>query len=313
MNLAVGLLLVVAGLSLSIWASSVVVDRAVVLVARLGIPPFLIGLFLFALGTDLPEIANSVAASVAGHGDLNVGDSVGSALVQSTLVLGLVVLLPPRSVPVERREVVSAGAATLVGLAAAAWLVSDGMLGRLDGALLVAVWLAGSAVVWKVAPPAQLELPVGDEPARAVDALAAVGGLVLVGGGAVAAVRGFVLVAGVLGISEFVVSFFLAAVGTSLPELVVNLVAMRRGEAELAVGGILGASMLDASVSLGAGPLVAPVAVTAAAGVRAALVVGTALAAVTVVLAVRRRHDAASAAVCLLLYAATVPLVGGVG
>jgi cation:H+ antiporter len=52
------------------------------------IPPFVIGITLVSIGTDLPEIANSVVASLAGHGDINIWDSIGSA-VQATLILGL--------------------------------------------------------------------------------------------------------------------------------------------------------------------------------------------------------------------------------
>ncbi len=311
MNPLVAVALVVGGLALSIWASSVVVERAAAIVARFGVPPFLVGMLLFALGTDLPEIANSVAASVSGHGDLNVGDSIGSALVQSTLVLGVLAFVRRGSVPVERREIVGTGVVTVAALGVAAWSISDGVLDRIDGLVLIALWVAGSAVVWRVAPPSQLELPVGAEPARAADVLVAAGGLALVGGGALAAVQGFVGLAGVFGISEFVVSFFLASVGTSLPELVVNVVALRRGETGLAVGGVLGASMLDASVSIGAGPLVAPVAVTAATGVRSALVVLVVIAGVTVLLGVRRQHDTRSAVACFLLY--VVAAVWGVG
>lgn len=313
MSVLVAVVLVVGGLALSIWASSVVVERAAVIVASFGVPPFLIGMVLFALGTDLPEIANSVAASVSGHGDLNVGDSIGSALVQSTVVLGVLAFVRRGPVAVERREIAGTGIVTVAALGAAAWSVSDGMLDRVDGLVLIALWVAGSAVVWRVAPPSQLDLPVDAEPARALDVLVAAGGLALVGGGALAAVQGLVGLADALGISEFVVSFFLASVGTSLPELVVNTVAIRRGETALAVGGVVGASMLDASVSIGSGPLVAPVAVTAATGVRSALVVLVVIAAVTVLLAARRRHDAFSAVVCLLLYVAAAAVGVGVG
>lgn len=61
------------------------------------IPPFVIGITLASIGTDLPEIANSIVASVTGHGDLNVGDAIGSATVQATLVHGLLPMIAGRS------------------------------------------------------------------------------------------------------------------------------------------------------------------------------------------------------------------------
>ncbi|MDH3494738.1 MAG: hypothetical protein OEM82_14385, partial [Acidobacteriota bacterium] len=79
----------IAGAALTLIASRRAVRYASLLAQGLSLPPFLIGITIVSVGTDIPEIANSIVASLAGHGDLNVGDSVGSVMTQITLIFGL--------------------------------------------------------------------------------------------------------------------------------------------------------------------------------------------------------------------------------
>ncbi len=71
------------GFLVAVLASRYSVEHLTKFAAGTRIPPFIIGITLVSIGTDLPEIANSIVASVTGHGDVNVGDSIGSAVVQS--------------------------------------------------------------------------------------------------------------------------------------------------------------------------------------------------------------------------------------
>ena len=84
---------VVIGFPIAVLASRRVVRHASALAAGSRIPSFVIGVSLLAIGTDLPEIANSIIASLADQGDVNVGDSLGSTATQMTLVLGLLPFL----------------------------------------------------------------------------------------------------------------------------------------------------------------------------------------------------------------------------
>ncbi|HIE21342.1 MAG TPA: sodium:calcium antiporter, partial [Acidimicrobiia bacterium] len=133
------------GLVVTIYASRYSVSHATELAAGLRISPFVIGITLVAMGTDLPEIANSIAASFTGRGDINVGDSIGSATVQSTLILGLLPLAAG-SFPVARRRVTRIGIATVAALLLGAALMVDGDLSRLDAAILVGGWILGTLV-----------------------------------------------------------------------------------------------------------------------------------------------------------------------
>lgn len=301
MNLVVAVVLVVGGLALSIWASNLVVLRAERVVSGLGIPPFVVGMILFAIGTDLPEIANSVVAAASGHGDLVIGNATGSALVQSTFVLGVLALISRRPLEVPRRDVVATGVPTVAALLTVAVLAADGRLARMDGLILVALWIGATVVAVRIAPPEQLELPE-PEGSRTAEMLGLLGGFVLVAGGAVAAVEGFADIAEILGVPEIVVGFLISSVGTSLPELVVNGQAVRKGEATMAVGGVVGASLLDSTLTPGLGPLVAPIDVSAGPAVSGSLWIAGAIAIATAVLARRGTLTRWGGGVLLLTY-----------
>ncbi len=301
---------VVGGFGLALIASQRAVGHARVLIEASRIPPFFVGVTLFAIGTDLPEIANSIVASLSDHGDLNVGDSVGSAATQVTLVLGLLPLLVAPFVA-GRRRMGRAGEASIVALLLVALLASDGQLSRVDAALLVSAWLAGSVVIWRGMPPAA-------EPAMRVPAtrpwrhgLAALLMLAGVGAGAGAAVWGLVSIAAEFDVPEFALAFFGAAIGTSLPELVVDVTALRAGARDLALGDILGSTFVDATLSVGIGPLIAPTAVTAGLAVRGSLAAAAAVAVAVTLLSIRRRHDRVSGVALILVWLALYAVVLG--
>ncbi|HSG78894.1 MAG TPA: hypothetical protein VLD62_04875 [Acidimicrobiia bacterium] len=293
----------VLGLLLALAASRRAVHHASTLAFGSRLPPFVIGVTLMAIGTDLPEMANSIAASVSGHGDLNVSDSMGSAATQITLILGLVPFAVG-AVVVGRLRVRIIGGLTVLALAMGTLMVADGDLSRLDGLVLVGTWAVMSLLVWRFAPPAsEPALPV---PAhhKTRHALLALGALALVGGGALVAVESVVRVAERIDVPLYVVGFLGASLGTSLPELIVDLTALRAGQRDLAVGGIFGATLVDATLSIGIGPTVAPTPVDAELAVRGGLIALGAVLLVTVVLGVRRRHSRPTGALLLASYGA---------
>lgn len=300
-------LAIVAGLALAMLASRRAVNHLTALAAGSRIPPFFFGITLVAIGTDLPEIANSIASSVSGHGDLNVGDSIGSATTQITLVLALFPLIVG-SMDIKRNQVALMGGVTALSLAMGAVLLSDGYLSRADAAVLILAWLIASVALWRQGSlrPPNLESEGGS---RLYHGGVALVYLALVGVGATLAVMAFVEISAILSIPEYLISFFAASIGTSLPELFVDITAIRKGEQQLAIGGILGASLVDSTLSMAIGPLIAPTVVTASLAVRGSLVAIGAVLIVTVLLAITARHNAKTGILLLLVYAAVYPLL----
>ncbi|MGH3132379.1 MAG: sodium:calcium antiporter [Gaiellaceae bacterium] len=304
MDVVVQIALLAVGLALALVASDIAVSYTRALAHALGAPSFVVGVVLVALGTDLPEIANSIAAHLQNEGDVNVGDSVGSTLTQDTFVLGLFPLIVA-VIAISRRQVGLVTGLTLTGLLLTAWFVSDGRLGRADGVVLVVAWMISIALVARFGgvghvldePP---EVRVDGHLARASVVLAM---LLVVGVGATVAVRALVDLAESLGVPAFALAFFGASLGTSAPEIVVDLTALARGAPGIALGDALGSSLVDSTLSIGIGPIVQPAPVSARLAVVATLYTALAIAAVATLLLIRKRHDRVSAPVLIGLYA----------
>lgn len=291
-----------AGFGLAVVASRWAVQHMAMLAYGLSIPPFILGVTFFALGTDVPEIANSVMSSLAGHGDLNVGDSVGSVVTQITLILGVLPFVGGKlEVGPYRAAIVPL--LTVAALAGGMLLVADGHLSRADGAALVLAWILATAIAWRYAPP--LSEAVMPQPTRhkALHAFVAAASLLLVAAGAGAAVKGMTELSVLVGIPEYVIGFFGSSVGTSLPEIVVAIVALRQGQRDIALGDVFGACLMDATLSIGAGPLIAPTAVTSGLAIRGAWLAIAAMLLASLTIWGRRRHDRLSGAILLAMYA----------
>lgn len=257
----------VAGVVVTAMASRRAVASALEVSDALGVSAGVVGVTVLAIGTDLPEIANSISASVAGHGDLNVGDGTGSALTQITLILAILLLFAGSQLELHQagsRVATTTGTATVIALLVLAVMLSDGMFSRIDGLFLVAAWVVSVLVVHRG------ERDVVDAP-RATSTTpsaitASVAGtlwwLIIVGAGAIVVVRAFIELADRFNVPEFVASAVVLSVGTSLPELIVDWTAIRRGASALAIGDLFGSSLVDSTLSVGIGPMVRATAVS---------------------------------------------------
>jgi cation:H+ antiporter len=302
MGIALLIVLLLGGLALALVASDVAVAYTRALAALLGAPPFVVGVVLVALGTDLPEIANSISSHVQGEGDVNVGDSIGSTLTQYTLVLGLFPFVIA-VIAISRRQVGLVTLLTMGGLALTAVLVADGWLSRLDGIVLVLGWGAAMVAVTRLLPATRPEEPpVVRIQGRIGQAAVVLAALAAVGVGATVAVRALVELSERLGVPEFLLAFFGASLGTSAPEIAVDVTALRQGAPAIALGDALGSSLIDSTLSIGIGPVVAPASVTASLAVTASLYTLVAVAVVGALLVGRRRHDRVSAPILFGLY-----------
>ncbi len=308
MTLIGWILLGIVGFAIALRASRHVADRATSVVERTNASPFFVGVVLLAIGTDIPEIVNSLITSAAGHGDLNVGDSVGSALTQVTLVLGLLPFLAGR-VRTDSQAVHAIGGLTVAALVLGVVFVVDGALGRVESAILIGGWVVAMWATRHVGRiPDRAERTRSDGPILR-HVMAALFFLAIVGAGAALAVLAMIRIAELLAVPEYVISFFGASLGTSLPELIVDVTAIRRGAVGLAIGDAFGSSLVDATLSLGIGPLLFPITVDASRAVPGGLYAAVAVALATMLLGWRAVHDRRSGAAVLLLYAAAYVVV----
>jgi cation:H+ antiporter len=284
-------------------ASRVAIHHTIALAEGLHAPPFFVGITVVAVGTDVPELFNSVAASYLGPGDINVGDSIGSVFTQGALV-GVLPFFAASVLHAERRDVVLIPGLTIAALAIGVVLMADGNLARLDAAILVLTWAALTGIAWRygaVPPETSTRKPAPGALVHLARTLLALG---IVGVAAAVLVLAIASVSASLGLPEYVLSFFGVSFGTSMPEIAVELTAVRRGRQDIAIGDALGSCLVDASLSVAAGPLLFPTAVTTSLVVRGAILAIAAMVLVAVLVGVRRRLDRGSGAVLLAAYVA---------
>lgn len=194
------------------------------------------------------------------------------------------------------------------------WFVGDAWLARWEGAVLVVAWGLFTFIVVRGLPGHDPD----DPPAVRYRGKLTQAGIVLltlafVAVGATVAVRSLVRLAALSGVPEFVIAFFGASLGTSAPEIIVDITALLRGAPGIALGDALGSSLVDSTLSIGVGPIVAPAEVTPRFAVVGSLYSLVAVAVVGSLLVARRRHDRSSGAVLLALYALSYAVVVRIG
>jgi cation:H+ antiporter len=257
-------LAILAGLAL-LWAGAEGLVRGSASMAlRLGLTPLVVGLTVVAFGTSSPELVVSVGAALTGQGGIALGNVVGSNVGNVGLILGLGALVSPIAI---RSQIVRLDMPIMVGCAILlVVLLADGEIGRIEGAGLFAGVVAYTLFSLRLAKRSSddalgvelgAELPPASGSLRR-DVLLSIAGFALLLVGAKLLVEGAIVVARAAGLSEAVIGLTIVAIGTSLPELASTLVASAKGEADLAVGNVVGSNVFNVLAVLGAAALAHP-------------------------------------------------------
>ena len=296
---ALAVLPFLVGMAVLAYSSKKAVEHTVSIASNLNISPLLIGLVVVSVGTDIPEIFNSIMSSAIGHGDINVGDSFGSILAQITLVIGLTVIIGG-TFKVRRDEIVVIGACEILALIAAISIVEKGYISRMNAVFLVASWPLLMIIIRNVLKKDYAVQPSDKKLRRHV--IVAIAGYLGVMLGAYIVINAVVTMANLLHVPEYFISFFAVAIGTSLPELAVDLTAVLKKQYEIAIGDAIGSCIVDAGLSVGIGPLIFPVAVSGRLAETTGLYALLVSAIVILTLALRRKVDRKAGVFFIILY-----------
>ncbi len=255
-----------AGLIVLLAGGEFLVRGASALARKLGVSPFVVGLTVVAFGTSAPELAVNVAAALSGNGDITFGNVIGSNIANIGLIIGLTALLQPLAVhrSIVSREIPVMLAATVLAILLTLDFLAGGALnrfGRLDGAILLSCFAAFLFFTTRAALQDRrqdrflLETEQDqqrDKEMHGVSAslltLAGLAGVLL---GSDWTVEGASGVAAAMGMSQAVIGLTIVALGTSLPELTTSLFAVRKGQADLAIGNIVGSNIFNLLFILG--------------------------------------------------------------
>lgn len=248
---------VLVGIALLFGGGELFVQGSVALALILGIPQLVIGLTVVSLGTSAPELFVSISSVWQGSDALAVSNVVGSNIFNVMVVLGSSALIVPLQVEsrLVRRDV-----PLLIAVSAAVWgMASAGRVTWQAGvALLIALIIN---TVWEIRT-------AREEPEETVDAepeintevgdggwvkasIRLIAGILILTWGSKLLVIGASATARYLGVSEAIIGLTIVSAGTSMPELITSLVAALRGRTDLAIGNVVGSSLLNQLLVLG--------------------------------------------------------------
>ena len=302
------ILLLLVGLAGLFYGGNWLVRGASNLALSYGVSVLVIGMTIVALGTSMPELLVSVQAALAGKSDLAIGNVIGSNIANIGLILGATGIITPLVVQAVllRREI-----PIMILITAGTFaLAADGQISRLDGAVLLAGFVAFNLVFTLRARSERKEREQLDTETGALTdkikrwrelAYLAAGIFVLVISSRMM-VEGAVNLARMIGISELVIAITLVAFGTSLPELAASLSAAWHKETDLAIGNIVGSNIANLLLILGATALVQPISIDRS-EVQLEFVVMIAFAALLIPCARKQRLSRRLSLVFLLAYA----------
>lgn len=244
------LLLFAAGLLCIIKGGDLFVDAASWIAEASGIPKFIIGATVVSFATTMPEMLVSVFAALQGNADIAVGNAVGSVTANVGLIMCVALIC--MECAMTRRQFGVKACLLLAAILALFGFTRDGQLSVLESVLILVIFV-GFLVESLIAArqeqgselPAQEERPKIDKKTVLLNIgkfLLGAAGIVL---GAQLLINNGSALARMLGVPDAVIAATMIAIGTSLPELVTTLTAIKKKQASLSVGNIIGANIMD--------------------------------------------------------------------
>lgn len=250
-------LLFTLGLAGLFFGGEYLVRGATGIARTFNLSPLVIGLTIVGFGTSAPELMVSIKAALNDQPGIAIGNVLGSNLSNILLILGISALIAPLIIPARKlwRDL----GFMLVATAAIWFMLSDGLVSRLEGGILFAglILFLATAFLSGKAPPEE-DVPETSGPSWRPWA-ETLGGLIVLVIGAELLVDSASTIARSFGISEAVIGLTIVAVGTSLPELATSAIAAIRRQTEIAVGNIVGSNIFNIFSILGITALITPI------------------------------------------------------
>lgn len=258
--MAVDVLVLIASLVVLGFAAHYLVGSSVRIARHFRMSEVLIGLTLVAWGTSAPEIAVSVVAALNGHGDLSVGNVIGSNIFNLGFILGLVALCYPQ--PIGRKMVYRDGVVLFLTTMLVLSFVWDFEVTFLEGFILLALLAAYSIYLFvkkDVEPLEEVEeIVAGGKYEKAKDIFIFLASLAILVKTSDYTVEAATNIAKTFGISDWAIGATIVAAGTSLPEVATSVMATLKRKFSIAVGNVVGSDIFNALGIIGVSSVIAP-------------------------------------------------------
>jgi len=240
------------------------VNGGVGIAKKFRISNLVIGMTIVAYGTSTPELAASIAAA-GDHSAIILGNIIGSNIANVGMVIGVAAILVPLAIQksVLRKEIpIMLGVSMLLVL-----LSVDGEISQYDGALLLvglgvfAFYTFRDALKQRIKTENTSENTSNNIYLKSFGLIAI--GIVVLYIGAILTVDNAVIIATEFGLSEKIIGLTVIAIGTSLPELITSIIAIRKGHSEIGIGNIIGSNIYNILMIMGVGAALGGVLITA--------------------------------------------------
>lgn len=313
-------LLLVVGLALLLLGANYLVDSSVAIAKRAKISNFIIGLTIVGIGTSAPELFVSLQSGLTGHGDIAMGNVVGSNITNLLLILGVTAVICPFAIEKQthRSDIpFSIFAAVLLTMFVNdSWNpgIDENILSRLDGGVFLIIFISYFiyTLFIKAKNPQEAKEEMDQDATSSLEGkkpallwvIAAVSlGALLCGGQLF--LDSAINLARAWGLTEAVISITIVAVGTSLPELITSVMAACKNNPQLALGNILGSNVFNILMILGLTASITPIHVVGINAIDFMVMIGATVATFIVTYTFKKKKfDRAEGVIFLLCYVA---------
>jgi len=261
--------LFVIGIFLLIKGADYLVDGSCSLAKKLNVPTLVIGLTIVAFGTSMPELVVNIISAIKGSGEIAFGNIIGSNIANILLILGITGVIKNLKVQHSTtwKEIPFSLLASIVLLVFVNIFILDKIqinsLLRFEGIILLLFFLIFLYYVFILAKRNNGQM---DDDKLEIKHLSStkitlfiLGGLVALYFGGKWTVEGAISIAKLFGLSEYLIGLTVVAVGTSLPELFTSIIAVKKGDVDLAVGNVIGSNIFNIFWILGVTSIILPI------------------------------------------------------
>ncbi|MDX1595720.1 MAG: calcium/sodium antiporter [Nitrosopumilaceae archaeon] len=265
MELGLNFLLTAVGIAMLCYGGNWLVNGGVLLAKKFGISNMVIGMTVVAYGTSTPELAASIAAT-GEHGGIILGNIIGSNIANIGMVIGIAAIMVPLAVKklTLKKEIpiMLAFSLLLVGLSL------DGEVSQYDGIVLVILLIAFTIYTYRDSKNTPLEtneeiVSVKTTKNAYLRSILLLGvGIALLFGGANLTVDNAVIIAENFGVSERIIGITVIAIGTSLPELITSIAAIKKGHTDIGVGNIIGSNIYNILMIMGVATVISGISIS---------------------------------------------------
>lgn len=255
MEILLQLFLLVLGFVMLAKGADKFVEGAAGIASRFGIPQLVIGLTIVAMGTSAPEAAVSLAAAFKGNADITIGNIVGSNILNIWIILGLAAAITPLLVA---KSTIKLEIPFMIAITALlGYQGMDGTVTFFDGVLLLVLFVLYLAYLYNMAKKNKVDEDKQEYSHSLTHCLiwTAVG-LALIILGSNVTVNAATAIAAYIGLSQRFIGLTIVALGTSLPELFTSVTAARKGNADIAIGNIVGSNIFNILFVIGLSALI---------------------------------------------------------